>query len=392
MEQINYEIIEIEQKHSPKNKLTEAQRLNWLQLIRTENVGPITFRNLINSYGGSAAALNALPELIRQGGWKRKPRLFPRDQAQREIDLARKIGVHLVARGEHGYPPWLKHIDDAPPLLYVAGNLELSHRPIISIVGSRNSSAVGRKITEELATDIAQAGFIVGSGLARGIDTVAHQASLAYGTIAVIASGINVSYPPENHDLQKKILSEGALITERPPNLKPRGKDFPRRNRIISGMSVAVVVVEAAMKSGSLITARLAADQGRDVFAVPGSPLDPRASGSNALLKDGAGVITHADDILQALSPYVVTEHPIKSADNEELEKEIQTSAPIPTPKIEQAERNVILEHLSPSPIEVDEIIRLTGLSASIVQVVLLELELAGRLLRHGQQLVSLAP
>lgn len=273
-------------------RLSRRQRLAWLRLIRSENVGPATFRALVNQFGGALAAIEALPALSRRGGRAHDIRLCSEAEAEAELEAAERLGASLVAIGEPGYPPALAEVDAPPPLLFVKGRIELAGFPIVAMVGARNGSAVGQKFTRQLATDLGLEGFVVASGLARGIDTAAHVASLERGTIAVLAGGIDIVYPPENEDLQRAIGEKGLLLSERSPGFAPRGKDFPRRNRLISGISLGVVVVEAAERSGSLITARLAGEQGREVFAVPGSPLDPRSAGTNNLLKQGAGLVT----------------------------------------------------------------------------------------------------
>ena len=283
-------------------RLSDEQRLDWLRLIRSENVGPRTFRTLVNHYGGARAALDALPGLARRGG-ANSISVFPRADAEREIAAAQKLGVAFVAMGEPDYPRRLQMIDDAPPLLAVSGHLPVLASPMVAIVGSRNASAVGVKFAERIARELGEAGFVVVSGLARGIDSAAHRASVATGTIAVLAGGHEHIYPAENVGLLRSILPAGAGLTEMPIGWEPRARDFPRRNRLISGLSLGVVIVEAAKRSGSLITSRLALEQGREVFAVPGSPLDPRAEGTNGLIKQGATVVTQVDDILSVLRP-----------------------------------------------------------------------------------------
>jgi DNA processing protein len=371
---------------SSATALSDRQRLNWLRLIRSENVGPATFRALVNQFGGAEAALAALPALSRRGG-RASIRICSEDEAAAELEAADRVGARLVAMGETGYPPALTHVDAPPPLLYVMGRIELAGGPIIAIVGARNGSAAGQKLTRQLANELGLEGFVIASGLARGIDTAAHLASLERGTIAVLAGGIDVVYPPENTELQEAIAKQGLLLTERSPGFAPRGKDFPRRNRLISGISLGVVVVEAAERSGSLITARLAGEQGREVFAVPGSPLDPRAAGTNNLLKQGAGLVTSARDIVEALAP--ILGRPL-APHVPELSGPEEGSAPDPLPDIAQTERERIVGALGPSPVDIDEVARATGIAVRKVQVVLLELDLAGKLQRHGQQLVSL--
>jgi DNA processing protein len=360
--------------------LSDAQRIDWLRLIRSENVGPRTFRHLVNHTGSASAALKALPDLARRGGAARSGRICSEDEARREIAAARAMGVSLVAPGEHGYPARLTTIDDAPPLLAIRGQADALMRPMIAIVGSRNASAAGIKFTQTLTMDLAVAGFAIVSGLARGIDHAAHRASVASGTVAVLAGGHAQIYPPEHEPLLQAIVSgPGGAISEMPLMHAPRARDFPRRNRLIAGAAVGVVIVEAAERSGSLITARMAAEQGREVFAVPGSPLDPRAAGTNGLLKQGATLVTSAIDIINAVDP--ILERPLKGLFEE-------PEAPASEP--DNPDRSRIVALLGPSPVSMDDLIRLSGASASAVRIVLLELELAGRLERHGGGLVSL--
>ncbi len=331
------------------------------------------------------AALTALPDLARRGGASGPARIFPRADAERELRRARQIDVEYVALGEPNYPSRLQTIDDAPPLIAVRGKQSSLALPMVAIVGSRNASAAGLKMTQKLANDLGAAGFVIASGLARGVDAAAHRASLASGTVAVLAGGHERIYPPEHQDLSLDILQDGAVISEMPLSWEPRGRDFPRRNRLISGLALGVVVIEAARRSGSLITARLALEQGRDVFAVPGSPLDPRAEGTNGLLKQGATLVTEADDIVSVLQPIL----------GQTIDLPAQEPEPVsPDPSdIEPAadERNRILGLLGPTPIAIDDLIRLSGSSPAIVRTVLLELEIAGRLEQHGGALVSLA-
>jgi DNA processing protein len=368
-------------------RLNHQQRVAWLRLIRTENVGPTTFRALVNEFGGAEAAIDALPALSRRGGRIHDIQLYGEDEAEAELAAAEDFGANLVAIGEPGYPPALAQVDAPPPLLYVKGRLELAEIPIVAIVGARNGSAVGQKFTRALATDLGLEGFVIASGLARGIDTAAHLAALERGTIAVLAGGIDNIYPPENEELHQSIGQQGLLISERAPGFSPRGKDFPRRNRLISGISLGVVVVEAAERSGSLITARFAGEQGREVFAVPGSPLDPRSAGANNLLKQGACLVTSARDIIETLAP--ILGRPVRSSTAELISSD-ETRMAEPLPDVRSSDRELILAALGPSPVDIDELIRTSGLPARKVHIVLLELDLAGRLQRHGQQLVSM--
>ena len=353
--------------------LAREQRLAWLRLIRSENIGPVTFRELINHFGGAAAAITAAPELARRGG--RRIRIASEADAERELAAVEAFGAHMIALGEAGYPPALRDIETAPPLIIVRGDPGGLTKPTVAIVGSRNASIAGRKFAMQLARGIGEAGFTIASGLARGIDAAAHEAALASGTVAVFAGGLDRLYPPENADLAERIItSGGAWISEMPMGWEPRARDFPRRNRIISGLSLAVVVVEAASRSGSLITARRAADQGRLVFAVPGSPLDPRSGGTNALLKEGATLVTAPADIISEITPMLAREA--------ETRPVIAEGAARPPVDAGTGERERIADALGQAPVEIDEIIRFTGLPPAAVHLVLLELDLAGRIER----------
>jgi DNA processing protein len=346
--------------------------------------GPRTFRALVNHFGGAHAALKALPALARRGGGSGALQICSRDQAERELAAADRLGVTFVAAGEADYPRALQAIDDAPPLLAVRGHHSALALPAVAIVGSRNASAAGLKLTQQLARGLGEAGFATVSGLARGIDAAAHHASLDTGTIAVLAGGHDRLYPPEHAELVNAIPPAGIVVTEMPFGWEPRARDFPRRNRLISGLSLGVVVVEAAKRSGSLITARLALEQGREVFAVPGSPLDPRAEGTNGLLKQGATPVTEAADIVSAVRPIVGFDLPARGS-------EISDGTAPNGPEPDASERSQIMSLLSPAPVSVDDLIRLSKTSPRAVRAVLLEVEIAGRLERHGGGLVSLA-
>lgn len=367
--------------------LTERQRIAWLRLIRSDNVGPATFRDLINHFGSAETALDMLPELSRRGGSTRAIRVASAEQAERELAAAHRFGARFLGIGEPDYPPHLRQIDGAPPLLAVKGDLAAATTPSLGIVGSRNASISGAKFAAMIARDVGRAGYSVISGLARGIDTAAHRASLDTGTIAALAGGLDQPYPPENIGLLDEITDgRGLAISEMPFGWEPRARDFPRRNRLIAGVSLGLAVVEAASRSGSLITARYAADFGRLVFAVPGSPLDPRCHGTNGLLKDGAIVTTEASDILDALAP--VSRIDLFTPPRAEEPAEHQAGPMAPPPN--ESDRGRITDALGPTPVEIDDIIRHTGLSASAVYLVLLELDLAGRLHRHAGGLISL--
>jgi len=367
--------------------LTEKQKIAWLRLIRSDNVGPSTFRDLINHYGSAEAALAMLPELSQRGGSTRAIRIADERGALRELEAAHRFGARFVGIGEPDYPQALREIDGAPPLLAVKGNVPTATRPAIGIVGSRNASISGAKFTAMIARTCGEAGYAVISGLARGIDTAAHRASLETGTIAAIAGGLDQPYPPENIGLLNDIWNgNGLAVSEMPFGWEPRARDFPRRNRLISGISLGVVIVEAATRSGSLITARLAGEFGRLVFAVPGSPLDPRCEGTNGLLKDGAMIVTTPNDIVEALRPLAEPDlfRPRPT------EAPIERSKPLSVPP-DDAERDHIVDALGPTPVEIDDIVRHTGLPLSSIHSILLELDMAGRLHRHPGGLVSLS-
>jgi len=371
-----------------RQKLTDAQLLNWLRLTRSENVGPITFRNLINRYGSAGAALEALPELSRRGGLKRSIKICSIERAQAEIEAVQALGARHVTLNQKGYPELLHHIDSPPPVITIKGRDELTDRSIFAVVGARNASAVGIKLTTGFVNDLCASGLVIASGLASGIDTAAHTAALATGTIAVVAGGIDCIYPKQNANLQQQISEQGLLIAEYPPGVSPRSQHFPRRNRLVSGVSLGVLVVEAALRSGSLITARLAAEQGREVFAVPGSPLDPRAGGTNKLLQDGAQMVLRGADILSVLETF--SNPDFIKPQNDFIESGDSDLAGNQPTEYNTDMRSRIVDLLSIVPVEVDELIRQSKQPAAIVQTVLIELELAGRLVRHSRQLVSL--
>jgi DNA processing protein len=367
---------------SPTDKrLDHRERIARLRLTRSDGVGPVTFRELLDHFGSAEAALAAVPELAARGG--RRLRICAPELAEQEIDALDSIGAKLIALGEADYPSWLAHIDSAPPLIALRGDAAVLQRPAVAIVGSRNASVGGVKFAKQLARDLGARGYVVASGLARGIDAAAHAASTATGTIAVLAGGLDRIYPPENTALADRIIAEGGVhLTEMPLGWEPRARDFPRRNRLVSGLSLGVVVIEAADRSGSLITARLAGEQGRIVFAVPGSPLDPRAAGTNRLLRDGARIVTGVDDIIGEIEPMIARE-PARD----------MPSAPdgaAPPADAGDADREKILDALGSAPVEVDEIVRFTGLKPALVHLVLLELDLAGRIGRHPGGRVSL--
>jgi DNA processing protein len=375
----------------PVAPLDDAQRLACLRLIRSENVGPATFRALINHYGGAGKALDALPELGRRTGRGRPIRICASAAAETELEAVRKARAHIVFTIEPGYPAALAFLEGAPPMLYAKGRLELLAGSVVAIVGSRQSSAAGLTMARQFAGTIGVAGHVIASGLARGIDGAAHRAAIETGTIAVLAGGLDVFYPPEHRELQGEIGERGCLVTEQPLGFQARAQDFPRRNRIISGLSRAVVVVEAAKRSGTLITARLANEQGREVFAVPGHPLDPRAEGTNKLIKDGATIATGPDDVLSVLGRQsIVRSVELDSSDLSGMtEPRAAGAGPVPTEVPDDALAEVE-RVLGPAPIAIDEVARATGLPARVVQVAVMELALAGAIEFHGGQLISL--
>src|SRR6478752_2497066 len=341
--------------------ITETDRIDRLRLIRSDNVGPRTFNSLIAHFGDARAALERLPDLARRGGASRSGRICSAEEARAEIAASQKIGVTLVAPGEAAYPPRLATLEDAPPLLGVRGAPDVLTRPMIAIVGSRNASGAGLKFAGQLARDLGDAGFVVISGLARGIDQAAHRATIESGTVAVLAGGHDRIYPPEHAGLLAALLDQGGAISEMPLGHVPRARDFPRCNRLISGASLGVVVIEAAHRSDSLITARMAAEQGREVFAVPGSPLDPRAAGTNDLIKQGATLITEAADVINAVAP--IMERPVVFGAREEDDEPLDFD-------IDPSEHTRIAALLGPSPISLDDLIRMSGLSPTIVRSV----------------------
>ena len=361
--------------------LNDEERLNWLILSRSENVGPSTFKSLIKRFHTAGAALKALPELTARGGLRRPPRIWSRDNAERSLAQAERIGSRFLCSIEPGYPALLRQADGAPPVLCIKGDETLLARSGIAIVGARNASALARKFSRQLAREIGAEGHVIVSGLARGIDTAAHEAALETGTIAVIAGGIDVIYPPENAALHAGIGERGLIVSEQVPGTEPKADFFPRRNRIISGLSRAVIVMEAALRSGSLITARFAAEQGREVFAVPGSPLDPRCEGTNRLIRDGATLLMSSRDVLEVLGSTAPRQMSFFEPD----------PPPLPLREADAADMRHLLELLSPNPIDTDDLARESGFDAATLSALLLELSLAGRITRHADGSVSLA-
>lgn len=364
--------------------LSDAERRAWWRLSRTQNVGPVTFAHLLSHCGSASAALEAVPKLARRGG--NDTLRIPTDaDAKREFDATAKLNGKIILSCDPDFPAGLVALDPPPPLLYAIGNLHLLRRDMVAIVGARNASALARKLAHQLAADLSAAKLVVASGMARGIDTAAHEGALANGTCAVLAGGIDVIYPPENDKLYERLREQGVIVSEMPLGQAPQARHFPRRNRIISGLSRGVVVVEAAEGSGSLITANYALEQGREVFAVPGSPLDPRAKGTNKLLRDGATLTETADDVLAVIGPMLADG--FREPDRDMAGGKVSAKAEAEADHV----RKQVEECLGPAGVTVDEIIRLTGAPASAVQIVLLELELAGRVSRQPGNLVSWA-
>ena len=368
-------------------QLDDQQRLAWLRLIRSENVGPATFRDLINYCGSASNALEALPELAARARSGKAIQVASQADAEAELMRLQKIGGRTICLGEPDYPPALRAAENPPPVLSVLGDPRCLSKNAIAFVGSRNASLAGVKLTRQLANETAKAGYLIVSGLARGIDAAAHEASVQSGTVAVFAGGVDHIYPSENRELARSIIqNNGAIVSEMPLSWKPRAQDFPRRNRIVAGMSLGLVVVEAAKRSGSLISARLANEMGRLVFAVPGSPLDPRSEGANHLIKQGASLITGSRDITDAIEP-LINQNRQSSYSLDETEDSQQDGFA----QASDNDRERLLSALGYAPMEIDELLRFTGLTPSQLQLLLLELDLAGQLERHPGNRVSLS-
>ena len=370
---------------------TEEDAYRWLRLIRSPRVGPSTFFRLMAEHGNASAALDALPEVARASGVKGyEP--CPVGVVDAEFKAARKAGAVLLCHGGKDYPAQLTDISDAPPVLWALGDATLAGQPSIALVGARNASTLGMRMTKTLARGLGEAGFVITSGLARGIDAVAHEAALPTGTIAVQAGGIDVIYPKENRALAERIAETGLRLSESPMGLEPQARHFPRRNRIVSGLAQAVVVVEAAAKSGSLITARTALDQGRDVMAVPGHPFDGRASGCNLLIRDGARLVRGAEDVLEALGAQKTLPFRAAPQETERAARNAETSSPPkgnPHPKPSQIS-SAILSLLGPVPIAEDQLIRDLGVAAQAAAEEVLALELEGKIERRPGGLIAL--
>ncbi|HEY5711183.1 MAG TPA: DNA-processing protein DprA [Allosphingosinicella sp.] len=358
-----------------------ADQVARLRLIRSESIGPVTYYHLLARFGSAQAAIDAIPDLAARGGG-RAPRIAASAEVEREMARVDELGARYLFLGEDSYPSLLAEVEAAPPALIVTGDLELLDRMLIAMVGARNASASACRFARQLAFTLGESGAVIVSGLARGIDSAAHDGALDSGTIGVIAGGIDVVYPPENGERHRAIAERGLLVAELPPGTEPRARHFPRRNRIIAGLACGTVVVEAAPKSGSLITARRAADFGREVMAVPGSPLDPRAQGCNLLIREGATLVQNAEDVLEALRPFEV--RAVRQPPDSYAAEDGGADA-------DEAARRTVRDLLGPTPVLVDELVRQSALPPAMVQTVLLELELAGRLERHAGGRVSSA-
>ncbi|MEO9600878.1 DNA-processing protein DprA [Parasphingorhabdus sp.] len=360
-----------------------------LQLIRSENVGPVTYQQLIKRFGSPAGALKAIPDLAARGS-KRSPRIASAKKVNAELEEVRKLGAELLFLDDPAYPALLAEIGNPPPLLLCQGDLELLKKPMVAIVGARNASAAACRFARDLANNLVDAGISIVSGLARGIDTAAHQGSLGKATIGVIAGGLDVFYPPENEAIQRTISEQGLLLAEQPPGTEPRARHFPYRNRIIAGLARGTVIVEAAPRSGSLITARLAAESGRQVMAIPGSPIDPRSRGCNMLIREGANLVQSADDILELIRHFDDRAEFLNPASETQGDVGDVINQTADSLGSDDLEGEPLLDLLSVTPVTVDELVRQSGWSPASVQFALLELELAGRLVRHAGARVSL--
>lgn len=370
------------------DSLSAKEKTARLRLIRTENVGPVTFRQLISRYKSAERAIEMLPELAKRGGRKKPLVACSMSNINKELEELDKLGGSLVVLGDPAYPTPLAATEDAPPVMMALGHTHLLDKSCFAIVGARNASVVGLKVATSFSKKLGEAGYIISSGMARGIDAAAHSGAMATGTIAVLAGGADVIYPRENKEIYQQIIETGLILSEMPFGTQPQARHFPRRNRIISGLALGVLVVEATHKSGTLITSRLASEQGREVFAIPGSPLDPRSKGPNSLIKQGAQLTESVDDILEVLA--MMDDRSISEPQYDLFH----------TPYIPEAEESLlegdlekahraIKEKLSHTAIAIDELIRLTELNTSVVQTVLLELELAGEITRHAGNRVS---
>lgn len=370
--------------------LADSERIARLRLIRTENVGPVTFRHLLDRFGTAERVLEMLPELARRGGRRRPLRTPTMHDAEREIALNDRQGAALLIIGDPSYPAPLAAIDDAPPVLSVIGDAPFLVRPTMALVGARNASVNGRRLARRWATELGESGYVVASGLARGIDGAAHEGALPTGTVAVLAGGVDQVYPAEHQALYNRITEAGVVVSEAPIGTTAQARHFPSRNRIISGLSLGVLVVEAAKRSGSLITARRALDQGREVFAAPGSPLDPRSAGTNSLLQEGAAhLVQTSDDVRRVLDALPGHDRPAFPETEGCRQKFAESGSAFGTDTTNDKVRGRVLDALGPEPAPVDELVRGCQLSAPVVATILLEAELAGQIDRHPGNQVS---
>ncbi|MGB7409271.1 MAG: DNA-processing protein DprA [Pontixanthobacter sp.] len=359
--------------------LSQAEAFARIRLLRSPNIGPVTYAQLLARLGDAASALEALPDLGKKGGRTYAP--AKRDRIEAEVAATKRAGARYLFHDSPDYPLLLRALDSAPPIVIWRGDLNLAAKPCVAMVGARNASAAAVKLSREFGAGLAEAGFTVVSGLARGIDGAAHEGAFPH-TIGVIASGIEIAYPPQHAELQERIATEGLLIAEQPPGTEPRGSHFPSRNRIIAGLATGTLVVEAAPKSGSLITARLAGEAGREVMAIPGSPLEARSTGCNHLIREGAVLVQSVEDVVELLSGFdgqprsTFKEH---AAPDYDYGEELATAEPADIGSL-----------LSTAPVAVDELVRQSGAGAAAVQLALMELEIAGRLQRHAAGKVSL--
>jgi DNA processing protein len=359
--------------------LSQSEAFARIRLLRSPNIGPVSYAHLLARFGTAEAALEALPDLGKRGG--REYRATPADRIEREVEAVRAAGARYLFHDQPGYPALLGEIESAPPILTFRGDLALAEKPCVAMVGARTASAAAVKLARDFAAVLAEAGFTVVSGLARGIDGAAHRGALP-ATIGVIASGIDIAYPPQHAELQEEIAAQALLLAEQPPGTEPRGSHFPSRNRIIAGLAAGTLVVEAAPKSGSLITARLAGEAGREVMAIPGSPLDARSQGCNQLIRDGAVLVQAPEDVVELLSGF--------DGQPRSTFREVSLDYEITSDELADAEPADIADLLTTAPVAVDELIRQSGAGTAAVQMALLELEISGRLQRHAAGRVSL--
>lgn len=370
------------------NLHTFNEILGWLRLARSPHVGPHTFYKLLSRFGSVGSALEALPEMARRGGMAGKIKVCSVNSAEKEIEAHRKLGAILIPRDDPRYPPRLRFVDDAPPLISVLGQVDLLSKRAVAVIGARNASLNGQRFAEQLSCDLGENGLMVVSGLARGIDAAAHRGALASGTLAVLGGGVDIVYPLENSSIYEAIRERGVVVSELPPGTRPKARHFPRRNRIISGISRGVVVVEAAPRSGSLITARLALEQGREVFAVPGSAIDPRARGTNDLIRQGAYLTESATDVLEVIG----SDRQVRLNPPPDMPPQsVGTNSGVPDERDCNDARQTIERWVGPTPTSMDTIMRQSDLPLSMLNEALLELELAGRLTRHPGNLISVA-